>query len=113
MLTIEVSINILVFALIILSAGLAGFSLRGSQVAHLRFKINQLEREILDSHAEILTLEKENVNIETRLQDIKSPVIPIKTAIKEEQEENEKIPDISLRKKLLSKENLKKHIRGL
>lgn len=113
MLTIEVSINILVFALIVLATGLIGFSLRGRQVANLRYKIDELEREILNSHAEILTLEKENVTIESQLQDIKSPVIPIKTAIKEEQVENEKAPDISLRKKLLSKENLKKQIRGL
>jgi len=40
------------------------------------------------------------------LQDIQSPVIAMKTALKEEQEENQKAPDISLRKKLLTKENL-------
>jgi len=113
MLTIEVSINVFVFALIILAAVFAGFSLRGKQVAKVRLKVEQLQREILHNHAEILALEKENINIESRMQDIQRPVIPIKTAIKEEQEENEKFPDVSLRKKLLSRENLQKQIRGL
>ena len=113
MLTIEVSINVFVFALIILAAVFAGFSLRGKQVAKVRLKVEQLQREILHNHAEILALEKENINIESRMQDIQRPVIPIKIAIKEEQEENEKFPDVSLRKKLLSRENLQKQIRGL
>ncbi len=106
MLTIEVSINIFVLALIILTSGWIGYSLRGRQVTKARMQIEALQREILRNHAEILELERENVNIEIRLQDIKSPVIPIKTAIREEQEVNEKTPDISLRKKLLSRENL-------
>jgi len=45
------------------------------------------------------------------LQDIQIPVIPMKTSIKEEQD-RKTVPDISLRKKLLSKENLQKQSAG-
>ena len=48
--------------------------------------------------------------MENKLQDIKIPVIPMKTAVHDEQEVHRKVPDITLRKKLLSKENLQKHI---
>ncbi|HMH33870.1 MAG TPA: hypothetical protein VK543_12615 [Puia sp.] len=108
MLSIELTINVLVLALIVIIAALAGFSLRGRQIAKSRSRIEQLEREILNNYAEILTLEKENTGMESKLQDFQSPVIQIKTAIKDETLEGEKFPDVSLRKKLLSKENLLK-----
>ena len=108
MLSIELSINILVLALIVIVAALAGFSLRARQIAKSRSRIEELEREILNNYAEILSLEKENTGMESKLQDFQSPVIPIKTAIKDETLEGEKFPDVSLRKKLLSKENLLK-----
>ena len=106
MLSIDLSINILVFACLLLAAGFIGFRLRGSQLSKSRSKIDELEREILNNYAEILNLEKENTSMESKLQDIQSPVIPIKTGIKDEQIEGEKFPDVSLRKKLLSRENL-------
>ncbi len=102
--TIEFSINIFAFALVILVSVLAGFILRRNQVVKIRTKVEELEREILNNYAHILELEKENNVMEAKLQDIQIPVIPIKTAIKVEQEQNI-LPDISLRKKLLSKEN--------
>lgn len=73
-------------------------------------KIEQLERELLNNYAEILDLEKENTSMENKLQDIKIPVIAMKTTIRDEQEISQKVPDITLRKKLLSKENLQKKI---
>ncbi len=48
--------------------------------------------------------------METKLQDIKIPVIAMKATIRDEQEVNKKLPDITLRKQLLSKENLQKQI---
>jgi hypothetical protein len=105
MLSIEFSINILVLALIVIVSVLVGFALRAKQLSKSRAKIEQLEREILNNYAEILALEKENTGMESKLQDIQIPVIPIKTAMKDDLE-NEKFPDVSLRKKLLSKENL-------
>jgi hypothetical protein len=111
MFTIEVSINIIVLALVVVGAIITGFALRSIQVAKMRTKIEELEREILNNYAHILDLEKENTTIESKLQDIQIPVIAMKTAIKEEPAKT-KFPDISLRKKLLSKENLKKQSAG-
>ncbi|HTQ27394.1 MAG TPA: hypothetical protein VMI35_04665 [Puia sp.] len=110
MFAIEFSINIVVLALLVFFSALVGFTLRYRQTLKYKNKIEELEREILNNYAEILNLERENTGMESMLQDIQSPVIPIKTAMKEEQEEsnNQKVPDISLRKKLLSKENLLK-----
>ena len=108
MLSIDLTLNIIVFALIVFAAALAGFSLRWKQLARSRYRIEELEREILNNYAEILTLEKENTGMESKLQDFQSPVIRIKSAIKDETLEGEKFPDVSLRKKLLTKENLLK-----
>lgn len=108
MLSIEFSINILVLALIVIVSAMIGFALRASQLSKSRSKIEELEREILNNYAEILALEKENTGMEAKLQDIQIPVIPIKTAMKEDIHEIDKYPDVSLRKKLLSKENLTK-----
>lgn len=113
MFTIEFSINIFVFALVVLVAMLAGFALRSRQIVKSRSKVEELEREILNNYAHILELEKENTTIESKLQDIQIPVIPIKTTAKEEKQQFKKSPDISLRKKLLSKENLQKQIGNL
>ena len=106
MLSIEFSINILVLALIVIVSALVGFGLRARQLSKSRAKIEELEREILNNYAEILALEKENTGMESKLQDIQIPVIPIKTVIKDEILEKESFPDVSLRKKLLSKANL-------
>ena len=106
----EFTMNIFVFALVIVAAVLAGFALKSRQMTKSLEKIEQLERELLNSYAHILDLEKENTNMENKLQDIKIPVIPMKTAVHDEQEIHRKVPDITLRKKLLSKENLQKQI---
>ena len=71
-----------------------------------RAKIEELEREILNNYAHILELERETLHMETKIQDIKSPVITMKTPGKEVEVTSQKVPDISLRKQLLSKENM-------
>jgi hypothetical protein len=106
----EFTMNVFVFALVIVAALLAGFSLKSRRMAKSLKKIEHLERELLNSYAHILDLEKENTNMENKLQDIKIPVIPMKKAVLDEQEILQKVPDITLRKKLLSKENLQKQI---
>jgi hypothetical protein len=109
MLTIEFSVNILVLALIALVGALVGYRLRGIQISRNRTKIEELQREILNNYAEILALEKENISMETKLQDYQIPVISIKSTKKDEAAEAEKSPDIALRKKLLSRENMLQH----
>jgi hypothetical protein len=107
---LEVTINVFVFALVLLAAAIVGYCLRSRQMMKSIAKIEQLEREVLSNYAQILDLEKENTILESKIQDIKIPVIPMKATIRDEQEVNKKIPDITLRKQLLSKENLQKQI---
>ncbi len=44
--------------------------------------------------------------MESRIQDVKSPVITMKTPAKEIEVRSKKVPDITLRKQLLAKKNL-------
>jgi hypothetical protein len=109
MLTLEFSLNILILAGIVIISVLAGFSLRGRQVTKSRQKIVALEREMLSNYAEILELQKDYLHMESKLRDFQIPVIPIKSVVKDVLEENQKLPEISLRKKLLIKESLLHH----
>jgi hypothetical protein len=107
MLTSEVTLNIYLFAFIVLLAALAGFSIRHRLIVKSRAKIEELEREILNNYEQILELERETYNMEARIQDIKSPVIPIKTPLTaEEARTSRKLPDITLRKQLLGKKDV-------
>ncbi|MBS1598928.1 MAG: hypothetical protein JST75_11950 [Bacteroidetes bacterium] len=107
----EFTINIFVLALIIVVAAAIGYLLRSRQMTKKLIKIDELEREVLANYAQILELEKENTALEIKLQDIKIPVIPMKAPVRDEQQDtNQKVPDITLRKQLLSKENLQKQI---
>jgi hypothetical protein len=114
MLTNEVTLNIYLLASIIVLAVIAGFSFRASLIIKSRAKIEELEREILNNYEQILELERETYNMETRMQDIKSPVIAMKSSITgEELRTTKKLPDISLRKQLLSKKNIHQSASGL
>ena len=106
MLTNEVTLNIyLLFSVLVLSV-LIGFAMRAKMISKCRAKIEELEKEIMSNYEHILELEKETLNMESHLQDIKSPVITMKAPAKEEAVTSKKVPDISLRKQLLSKKTL-------
>ncbi|HEY4156169.1 MAG TPA: hypothetical protein VGM24_12095 [Puia sp.] len=115
MLTNEVTLNIYLLAFVVFLAALAGFGLRATRLIKSRAKIEELEREILNNYERILELERETFNMEAQLQDIKSPVIAMKTpaAKKEEMRASQKFPDISLRKQLLGKKNIQQSASGL
>jgi|SRR5579862_6105963 hypothetical protein len=106
MLTNEVTLNIYLLATILGISIFLGFSIKAKMIARCRSKIEELEREILNNYAHILELEHETSNMETQMQDIKSPVITMKTPGKEVESISKKVPDISLRKQLLSKKNI-------
>jgi hypothetical protein len=106
MLTIEFSLNVLILGLIVVVSALVGYSIKSRQTSKTRGRIAELEEEMLNNYAEILELQKDYLSMESKLRDFQIPVIPIKTVVKESQEENQKFPDISLRKKLLDKNNL-------
>ena len=108
MLTNEVSLNIYLLATVLGLSVFVGFAFRARMILKCRSKIEELEREILNNYAHILELEKETLTIETRMQDIKSPVITMtmNAPHKEAEVTSKKVPDISLRKQLLSKKNI-------
>jgi cell division protein FtsL len=106
MLTNEVTLNIYLLAFVIGLSVFVGFAFRARIILKYRAKIEELEREILNNYAHILDLERETLNMENKIQDIKSPVITMKATSKEVEVTSKKVPDISLRKQLLSKKNI-------
>ena len=106
MLTNEVTLNIYQLSFILGFSVLVGFAFRAKMILKYRAKIERLEKEIMNNYEHILELERETLNMESRMQDIKSPVITMKAPNKEVEDISKKVPDISLRKQLLSKENI-------
>jgi hypothetical protein len=106
MLTNEVTVNIYLLASVLGISVFIGFAFRAKMILKCRAKIEELEREILNNYAHILELERETSTMESRMQDIKSPVITMKAPNKEIEVSSKKVPDISLRKQLLSKKNI-------
>lgn len=78
--------------------GIAGYAFRSAQLKKLNRRVQELEREMLQNHAEILTLQKENADLLDKLKNPAVPVIPITGSGKENTTEN---PDVASRKKLL------------
>lgn len=107
MLTNEVTLNIYFLASILGLSVLIGFAFRAKMILKAKAKIQELERELLNSYEHILELERETLDMETRIQDEKSPVITMKTPVKELEVRSKKVPDINLRKQLLAKKNIK------
>jgi len=106
MLNNEVTLNIYLLAFILGLSVLVGFAFRAGMASKYRRKIEELQREILSNYSHILDLERETQTMENKIQDIKSPVITMKTPNKEVEVSSKKVPDISLRKQLLSKKNI-------
>ena len=90
-----------------LSFGIAGFLFRSNQIGKLNRRIKDLEKEMLQNHAEILSLQKENTELTYTLKNNTVPVIPITGTPKENS--NEPLPDVTTRKKLLGS-SANKHI---
>jgi hypothetical protein len=85
---------------------IVGYALRSSQLGRLSRRIEELEREMLQNHAEILALQRENTELTDKLKNNSVPVIPITGAPKETPSEG--LPDVGNRKKLLGNSS-KKH----
>lgn len=91
--TIELTIDIFLLFGIVLLAALAGFAVRAGQIMRKNRRINDLEKEMMRSHAEILGVQKEYCEMEARLRDMTNPVITMKHAAMEEEPKNEQMPD--------------------
>jgi hypothetical protein len=81
--------------------GVAGYLLRGTLLRKLVRRVHELESEMLQNHAEILSLQKENTELVNRLKNPAVPVIPITGSPKENT--GEALPDVTARKKMLGK----------
>ncbi|MGB8193899.1 MAG: hypothetical protein WCF67_18345 [Chitinophagaceae bacterium] len=78
--------------------GIVGYAFRSIRINKLNRRVQELEREMLQNHAEILALQKENTDLLDKLNNPSVPVIPITGSAKEN---TENLPDVSARKKLL------------
>ena len=97
MLLIKLSIEVSMLAGVIAIAFATGFILRHSQLKKLKYKVNDLEKEMIASHAEILELQRDRLLLEEKLKGNSNiPVIPI-TA--KEEKKSDKLQDKSLSKK--------------
>ncbi|OQP64876.1 hypothetical protein A3860_19180 [Niastella vici] len=97
MLLIKLSIEVSMLAGIIAIAFATGFLLRHSQLKKLQFKVTDLEKEMIDSHAEILELQRDRLLLEEKLKGNSNiPVIPI-TA--KEEKKSDMLQDKSFGKK--------------
>ena len=108
MLAIPITVNLYLLVGCLAFSVLIGFAFRRIQIKSLKNKIAHLEKEMLDTHAEILELQRDKVGLEERLKESSPiPVIPINVVA--EDKSSEKIPDVSMRKKLLSQKSAEKH----
>jgi len=103
-LAIEITLNIFWIPLVCLICAFAGFLFRSAQLNKLKDHVRALERQSLQSDAEILALHKENGLLQEQIKNNPVPVIPITT-----KENPETLPDTSSRKKLLGKSTANQH----
>lgn len=91
MLSIDFSMNLISLLLIIGVALLIGYSFRSRQIRKRQSKIAYLRREIVNIHAYILELQKENIGLELQMRSQQAaeeaPVLPLKVAGKDYGEE--------------------------
>jgi hypothetical protein len=67
MLLIKLSIDIIWLPVFLGGTFITGFLLRNKQLKKAKKRIAELEKEMVDSHAEILELQKENLVLEEKL----------------------------------------------
>lgn len=108
MLALHINVNLFVLVGLVSGSFIIGFVFRSVQISSLKSKVAHLEKEMLATHAEILELQGEKVALEQRLKESSPiPVIPINAVA--EDKSNDKMQDVSMRKKMLSQKSADKH----
>jgi hypothetical protein len=74
----DLSIDIYVLGALMALALLAGFLLRSRQMAKKKRRIIQLEGEVMEANTELLEIQKDYCELELKVKEEDSPVIPIK-----------------------------------
>jgi hypothetical protein len=108
MLAIPITVNLFLLVGCLAFSALIGFAFRSGQIKSLKYKISQLEKEMLETHAEILDLQRSKVNLEEKLK-VSSPIPVIPINVVAEDKAADKMPDVTMRKKLLSQKSAEKH----
>jgi hypothetical protein len=78
----DISINIYVLLLLLAVAMCLGFLGRSHQIARKKRQIAELEREMMQAHAELLDTQKDYCELESRVNGSDSPVISLKDSNK-------------------------------
>ena len=87
------NIDMITLLVIIGFAALIGFLLRSFQLVKKNKRIAELEGEMMKAHAEVLVVQKEYCDLESRVKDLMIPVISMKHTSKEEENQKEQSPD--------------------
>jgi hypothetical protein len=99
LLVVELKFNFyLVIGLMAISA-LIGHAIRSSQLHKLKKRVEELEKEMLANHAEILQVQKEKIDLLKMMEQPAIPVIPLNTS--KDEKAADKLPDVATRKKML------------
>lgn len=97
MLLIKLNLDVSMLIGITAIAFFTGFLLRGARLKKLQGRVNELEKEMMASHAEILELQKDRMILEEKLKGSSSiPVIPINA---KEEKKSDKLQDKSISQK--------------
>lgn len=80
---ITIPVNLFLLGGALLAAFLLGYMIRSRDLAKANRKVSSLETEMVSNHAEILNLQKENVELEKKLKSLSIPVIPMTKEDKE------------------------------
>jgi len=91
MFNIDVTISLIALFPIILIAGLIGYAFKSGQVRKKQMKVVKLRKEIVSSHAYILELQKECVDLENQLNNSRVSEIPLKTIGKDFHDEDRNV----------------------
>lgn len=106
LLAIVIENLIWVLPVVCLFFGLTGYAFRSHQLKKLKGRVSELESEMLQNHADILKLQKENADLANKLKNnLSVPVIPITGA--PQPNSSEALPDVTARKKLLGSSSKK------
>ena len=74
----DITLNVYVFLLLLALAAVLGHIPRAQVIAKKQRKINELEREMVQAHAEVLESQREFCQLEASLKNNSNPVIAMK-----------------------------------
>ena len=92
--TFDITIDVYILLLLMLGAMVVGFLGRSRQLAKKNRRIKELEREMMEANAEVLNIQRDYCELESKVKDDTSPVIAmIKTKNEEPPPKSTERPD--------------------